>query len=56
MLLLPDCADVMKTMVAPPNSTQRGHGELPPMTCNSVRDNAQRGGHGAVRILWRAPT
>ena len=27
-----------------------------PMTCNSVRDNAQRGGHGAVRILWRAAT
>ncbi len=31
-----------------------GHGGAPTMTCNSVRDNGQRGGHGAIRILWQA--
>ena len=31
-----------------------GHGGAPTMTCNSVRDNAQRGGFGGVRILWQA--
>ena len=38
------------------STAPRGHGGAPTMTCNSVRDNAQRGGHGAVRILWRAAT
>jgi len=31
-----------------------GHGGAPPSTCNSVRDQGQRGGMGAVRILWTA--
>jgi len=29
-----------------------GHGGAPATTCNSVRDQGQRGGMGAVRILW----
>jgi hypothetical protein len=32
-----------------------GHGGAPSQTCNSVRDQGQRGGFGAVRILWKAP-
>jgi hypothetical protein len=31
-----------------------GHGGAPASTCNSVRDQGQRGGMGAVRILWTA--
>ncbi len=30
-----------------------GHGGAPTLTCNSVRDQGQRGGSGAVRILWK---
>ena len=35
-------------------TTPHGHGGAPTMTCNSVRDQGQRGGSGAVRILWKA--
>ena len=31
-----------------------GHPGAPAMTCNSVRDGGQRGGMGAIRILWKA--
>jgi len=31
-----------------------GHGGAPPQTCSGVRDQGQRGGMGAIRILWNA--
>ncbi len=36
------------------STAPHGHGGAPSMTCNSVRDQGQRGGHGGVRILWQA--